>query len=202
MLRLCGFFFLMMLKQIESASCTFFLCFLHTRESRSSDELGKAAGNHWSIMEHSSSSLSSCVPQQQTASFPRARWGCPIPGLSAAAGSLASSVAFVSHQLLLILGVSISSHPHTTFHRRSITSLNYSHTPGYLWIIFTLKEGKNVSLDHCNASAAWEEPFLQGSLIWITWAEHQPLQVPFPCTQKAGHGLMVVISRYLGAFSS
>lgn len=56
----------------------------------------------------------------------------PIPEFSAAAGSLARSMGSVSHQLLLIFRVSISSHLRTTFHRRPITSLNYSRTPGYL----------------------------------------------------------------------
>lgn len=79
----------------------------------------------------------------------------PIPELSAAAGSPARSMGFVSHQLLLILGVSISSHLRTTFHRRPIMCLNYSHTLGYLWIIFTSKERKKyICLDHCNATVA------------------------------------------------
>ena len=46
-----------------------------------------------------------------------------------AAGSLAGSMGFVSHQLLPILNSSISSHPLTICHRRPITSLSYvSHT--------------------------------------------------------------------------
>jgi len=51
-----------------------------------------------------------------------------IPELPAATGSLAGSMGFVSHQLLLILDISISSHPLTICHGRSITSLsNASH---------------------------------------------------------------------------
>lgn len=109
--------------------------------------------------------------------------GDPVPELTEAAGNLARSMGFVSHQLLLILGVSISSHPRT-FHRRPVMSLNYSHTPGYLWIIFTLKEREKIQVWITVMPLASEEPFLQGSLIWMAWAEHQPLQSPISLHSK------------------
>lgn len=128
MLRLCGYFFFNDAETNRKCQLYFFPPFSPHKRVQKFRWAGKCSRKSQICHRAVQQLPFQLCPTAAESIIPQGSVGMSHPRLSAAAGSLASSMAFVSHQILLILGVSISSHPHNISQKNHYVSELFSHT--------------------------------------------------------------------------